>query len=80
MLGATLNASPTVAPTRREPAVASEVYLPDLADPGYRGDMREGDAHMGFRYTGWVHAQKVIAGEDLACGIEQLDPRTVQRF
>ncbi len=71
VLGATLMASPTVA-ANQTPGVASEVHLPDLADPGYRGEMHEGDAHMGFRYTGWVHAQKVIPGEDLAAGLNNL--------
>ncbi len=71
VLGATLAAAPTVA-ANQTAALASELHLPDLADPGYRGEMREGDAHMGFRYTGWVHAQKVIAGEDLAAGLNNL--------
>ena len=71
VLGAVLAASPTVA-VNQTPAVPSEVYLPDLADPGYRGEAREGDAHMNFRYTGWVHAQKVIPSEDLAAGLNNL--------
>ena len=71
VLGATLMASPTVA-VNQTPAVASEVHLPDLADPGYRGEMHEGDAHMGFRYTGWVHAQRVVPCEDLAAGLNNL--------
>ena len=71
VLGATLNASPTVA-VNQSPAVASEVYLPDLSDPGYRGETREDNPHMGFRYTGWVHAQKVIPGESLSAGLNNL--------
>ena len=71
VLGATLTAAPTVA-ANQTPAAASEVHLPDLADPGYRGEAREGDAHMNFRYTGWVHAQKVIPSEDLASGLNEV--------
>lgn len=71
VLGATLNASPTVA-VNQSPSSSSEVYLPDLSDPGYRGETREGDSRMGFRYTGWVRAQKVISGETLAAGLNSL--------
>ncbi len=71
ILGATLNASPSLT-VNQTPAVASEVFLPDLSDPGYRGQTREGDSRMGFRYTGWVHAQKVIPGEALAAGLNSL--------
>ncbi len=71
VLGSTLNASPTIT-VNQAPAVASEVYLPDLSDPGYRGETHDGDARMGFRYTGWVHAQKVIPGETLTAGLNSL--------
>lgn len=71
VLGATLDAPPSLT-VNQTPAVASEVYLPDLSDPGYRGQTREGDSRMGFRYTGWVHAQKVIRGETLAAGLNNL--------
>ena len=40
--------------------------------PATAGETRDGDSHMGFRYTGWVHAQKVIQGEDLAAGLNNL--------
>ena len=71
VLGATLNAAPTVA-ANQTAAVPSEMYLPELADPGYQGETREGNSNMSFRYTGWVHAQKVVPGEALAAGLNNL--------
>lgn len=35
--------------------------LPELADPGYRGEVESLVKGMRFQYTGWVRAQKVIA-------------------
>ncbi len=71
VLGATLGAAPTVAANASQ-AVASEVGMPDLADPGYQGRTREGAGGMSFHYTGWVRAQKVIPGSALAAGLNNL--------
>ena len=50
----------------------SELHLPDLSDPGYRGQQEEAATQMDFRYTGWVHAQKVIPAEMLTAGLNSL--------
>ena len=71
VLGATLGAAPTVAVNADAPA-ASEVQLPDLADPAFQGQTRAGQTGMGFRYTGWVRAQKVIPGASLVAGLNRL--------
>ena len=71
ILGVTVGAPPTVSVNRR-PQGDSELHLPDLADPGYRGESEEGRPRMGFRYTGWVHAQKVIPGDALVAGLNNL--------
>ncbi len=34
--------------------------LPDLADPGYRGEMKSLVREMDFQYTGWMRAQKLV--------------------
>jgi hypothetical protein len=39
--------------------------LPDLADPGYRGEMH-------FNYTGWVRAQKIVPATALKVGANDL--------
>ena len=71
VLGATLGAAPTIA-VNRSPAVASEMQLPDLADPGYQGQANQGAGGMSFRYTGWVRAQKVVAGSALTAGLNDV--------
>lgn len=42
--------------------------LPELADPGYRGEMQSLVEHMSFHYTGWVRAQKIIPASKLKIG------------
>jgi hypothetical protein len=42
--------------------------LPDLADPGYRGEMESGVKDMQFQYTGWLRAQKIIPAANLRSG------------
>jgi hypothetical protein len=44
------------------------LMLPELADPGYRGEMRALMHEMDFDYTGWVRAQKIVPASALAAG------------
>lgn len=52
---------------------AATLQLPDLSDPGYQGISRETSQQLGFRYTGWLRAQKIIPGEHLVAGLNSLD-------
>ena len=47
---------------------AVNLSLPELADPGYRGEMRSMVEHMSFQYTGWVRAQKIVPASSLKIG------------
>ena len=42
--------------------------LPELADPGYRGEMETMIKDMHFQYTGWLRAQKLIPASSLKVG------------
>jgi hypothetical protein len=42
--------------------------LPELADPGYRGEMESMVKEMQFQYTGWLRAQKIIPAANLRAG------------
>jgi hypothetical protein len=42
--------------------------LPELADPGYRGEMESLVKDMHFQYTGWLRAQKMIPVSNLKAG------------
>src|SRR2546430_3494879 len=42
--------------------------LPELADPGYRGQMESLLKEMHFQYTGWLRAQKLIPVTNLKVG------------
>jgi hypothetical protein len=42
--------------------------LPDLADPGYRGQMEPLVNQMQFNYTGWLRAQKIVPATNLKAG------------
>ena len=44
------------------------LLLPDLADPGYRGQVEAQAKEMQFQYTGWMRAQKVIPVANLKAG------------
>jgi hypothetical protein len=44
------------------------LMLPELADPGYRGEMRALMHEMDFDYTGWVRAQKIVPASSLQAG------------
>ena len=47
---------------------AATFTLPELADPGYRGDVESLFKEMHFQYTGWVRAQKLIPVSNLKVG------------
>ena len=46
--------------------------LPDLADPGYRGEMEALTPQMHFHYTGWLRAQKIVPATILKVGANDL--------
>ncbi len=71
ILGGSLGSAPLVAVNGRYQGV-SDMHLPDLADPGYRGEQREASNQMAFRYTGWIRAQKVVPGEMLNAGLNSV--------
>jgi hypothetical protein len=51
---------------------AVTLVLPDLADPGYRGEMRQLVRQMQYRYTGWIRAQKLLPVSRLKVGTNDL--------
>jgi hypothetical protein len=46
--------------------------LPDLSDPGYRGESEPLTTEMHFNYTGWLRAQKIIPATSLKVGSNDL--------
>src|SRR5438874_8339781 len=46
--------------------------LPDLADPGYRGQSEPLTTEMHFNYTGWLRAQKIVPATLLNVGANDL--------
>jgi hypothetical protein len=46
--------------------------LPDLADPGYRGEQEPLTTEMHFNYTGWLRAQKIVPATVLKVGANDL--------
>ena len=46
--------------------------LPELADPGYRGEMEPLVRQMHFQYTGWLRAQKTVPAASLKVGTNDL--------
>jgi hypothetical protein len=46
--------------------------LPELADPGYRGEMEPLIKEMQFQYTGWLRAQKIVPAAKLKAGTNDL--------
>src|SRR5213592_1748554 len=46
--------------------------LPDLADPGYRGESEPLTTEMHFSYTGWLRAQKMVPATVLKVGANDL--------
>ncbi|MDP9111580.1 MAG: hypothetical protein M3M96_08110, partial [Candidatus Eremiobacteraeota bacterium] len=47
---------------------AATLALPELADPGYRGEMKSLVDGMRFQYTGWLRAQKIVPASNLKIG------------
>ena len=50
----------------------ASLALPDLADPGYRGEMQSLTRQMHFQYTGWLRAQKIVPTANLKVGTNDL--------
>jgi hypothetical protein len=50
----------------------ASMTLPDLADPGYRGESERLVDQMRFYYTGWVRAQKLVPAASLKVGTNDL--------
>jgi len=50
----------------------ASLTLPELADPGYRGEMEPLITQMHFQYTGWVRAQKIVPVANLKTGTNDL--------
>jgi hypothetical protein len=46
--------------------------LPELADPGYRGEMESLVRQMRFQYTGWLRAQKIVPVNNLKVGTNEV--------
>ena len=53
-------------------ATARALALPDLADPGYRGESEPLTTEMHFNYTGWLRAQKLVPATILKVGANDL--------
>src|SRR5262249_36733280 len=51
------------------------VALPDLADPGYRGELKNSSPTIGFRYSGWLRAQKLVPTLLLGTGGNRIELR-----
>lgn len=51
---------------------AVSLTWPELADPGYRGEMGALMREMRFQYTGWVRAQKLVPASSLRSGTNDL--------
>jgi hypothetical protein len=65
--GARLDAAPEVYINGVDVGPAT-LTAPDLADPGYRGEVESLVKGMRFQYTGWIRAQKIIAPGALKIG------------
>ena len=46
--------------------------LPELADPGFRGQTESLVKRMNFHYTGWLRAQKIVPAELLRAGTNDI--------
>jgi hypothetical protein len=51
---------------------AVSVTLPELADPGFRGQTESLIKKMQFNYTGWIRAQKIIPLDTLKVGTNDI--------
>lgn len=54
---------------------AVQIALPDLADPGYRGELKSNSPTIGFRYSGWLRAQKLVPTLLLGTGGNRIELR-----
>jgi len=50
----------------------ASLMLPDLSDPGYRGESQPLSTQMHFNYTGWLRAQKMVPASSLKVGTNDL--------
>jgi hypothetical protein len=50
----------------------ASLTMPDLADPGYRGEAEPLTTEMHFHYTGWLRAQKIVPATVLKAGPNDL--------
>jgi hypothetical protein len=50
----------------------ASLTFPDLADPGYRGEVERLSTEMHFNYTGWLRAQKIVPAASLKVGTNDL--------
>ncbi len=71
VLNATGGAAPKISINGRDLGRA-ETALPDLADPGFRGQAREGGPELAWQYTGWMRAQKLVPASALGLGMNKL--------
>jgi hypothetical protein len=51
---------------------AATLTLPELADPGYRGEVESLVKQMRFQYTGWLRAQKIVPVGSLKVGTNEI--------
>ncbi|MEP6699073.1 MAG: hypothetical protein ABJB09_05015 [Verrucomicrobiota bacterium] len=69
--GANIEAPPEIF-VNGESAGAVTFTLPDLADPGYRGENTSLVRQMRFQYTGWLRAQKLLPASSLSVGTNDI--------
>ena len=50
----------------------ASLMLPDLADPGYRGEVEALTKEMHFHYTGWLRVQKIVPATMFKVGSNDL--------
>ena len=50
----------------------ASLMLPDLADPGYRGEVEALTKEMHFHYTGWLRVQKIVPATTFKVGSNDL--------
>ena len=51
---------------------SASLMLPDLADPGYRGEVEALTKEMHFHYTGWLRVQKIVPATMFKVGSNDL--------
>jgi hypothetical protein len=78
VLNADVAEPPSVEINHRTLGLASP-RLPDLADPGYRGQVVAAQSDVRYRYAGWLRCEKIIPASSLAAGVNRLS-LSVPRF